>query len=145
MTYEAMCIYIFQQEGFPDWEEARQMTSRKTTIRTARQICMYLGSIFFPSMSLGMLGEPFGKDHATVLHSKQTIVNDITTRPDFNVKVKTYIHYLRKVKASDDVNEISKQLKDREIFDRVMDVIDKMELVARVYCELTNKQLIAVK
>jgi hypothetical protein len=145
MTYEAMCIYVFQQEGFPDWEEARQMVSRKKEIRTARQICMYLGSVFFPSMSLANLGNPFGQDHATVIHAKKTIVNDTTTRPDFNMKVKAYLHYLRRVIVSDDANEISRQLKEREVFDKFMDVLDKMELVARVYCELTNKQIINVK
>jgi hypothetical protein len=85
------------------------------------------------------------QDHATVIHAKKTIVNDTTTRPDFNMKVKAYLHYLRRVIVSDDANEISRQLKEREIFDKFMDVLDKMELVARVYCELTNKQIINVK
>jgi chromosomal replication initiation ATPase DnaA len=51
---------------------------QKREVVQVRQICMYFGCQF-TNLSLVAIGEPFDKDHATVLHSKKTISNLIDT------------------------------------------------------------------
>ena len=52
--------------------------SRKRELAQVRQLCMYFGDKYI-ECSLAKLGEPFGKDHSTVLYSIKVINNLLDT------------------------------------------------------------------
>lgn len=54
-------------------------TSRKRDIVQARQISMYLCRSLVPNCSLAAIGSSTGKDHSTVLHSCNTVVDLMAT------------------------------------------------------------------
>lgn len=140
MTYVDMCKYIFKEEGFPDWRWARVDKSRTAEIKTARQICYYMGSIFYNGMTLNQLAEPFGQNHATVIHSIKTINNLRETEKTFDTRITNYIEA---VSRWIDGNVITARVqKEKELAAMLLAKIEEMELIAKVYCVLTDKKMI---
>jgi len=67
-------------------KEDLQLKTREETIREARQVCMYYLKIHTKA-SLQRIGLYYKKDHATVLHSVNTVKNQMDTNKYFNQKI----------------------------------------------------------
>lgn len=68
-------------------EKAVMSKNRKAELRVPRQIIMTLLCENFPDISLAKIGRRCGgKDHATVLHAKKTILNWTETNKEFKSK-----------------------------------------------------------
>jgi hypothetical protein len=140
MTYTDMCKYIFKEEGFPDWRWARLDRSRTAEIKTARQICVYLGSIFYNGMTLNQLGEPFGQKHCNVIHSIKVINNLRETEKVFDTRIANYIEAVSKWIDGNIVTTRVK--KEKELASMLLAKIAEMELIAKVYCVLSDKKMV---
>jgi len=140
MTYLEMCKYVFKEEGFPDWRWTHKKRSRKEELKTARQICMYLGNHYFNGISLRQVAEPFGLDHATAIHAFKVIRNRRDTERLFNEKMEKYIHDLDQL--FNDSIILNRVTKEADLAKMLMAKIKEMELIAKVYCVLTEKKMI---
>ncbi len=78
----------------------RNTKFRKREFVLVRQIVMTIIKAY-TRRSLTAVGEIYGKDHATVLHSKKTIDNLIDTDVAFSRKYKEIIHEIRMKSAYD--------------------------------------------
>ncbi len=139
MTYIEMCKYIFKEEGFSDFKSVQKSKSREGTIKTARQICMYLGTVYFNGITLTLLAEPFGKKHTTAIHSIKTINNLRETESKFDEKIKNYIFNLDQLFHESII--MARITKERELANMLLDKIEDMKLIAKVYCVLANKKI----
>lgn len=142
MTYEEICIYVFLNEKV-GWE-LRDSKKRDRELVTARQICVYLGNSFFPKMSWSALARPFSKDHATAMHAAAVVKDLMFGDIAFRQKIFTYSNYIseqEKERIEKELKAILK-LKDEETLRKLLSVVDKMELVAKIYCEITNQKII---
>ena len=81
MIEEIVCNYF----GVAKYEIMRK--TRLTDYCRPRQVCMYFYKKY-TKYSLARIGMIFGKDHATVLHSCETINNLIYTEKEFAFKIK---------------------------------------------------------
>ena len=86
-----------------------QQTKRDTELVYARQLCMYFGKVYKVG-SLDFIGEPFGKDHATVHHSIGVINNYIFTDP---LKRQAIAQYEKTLDGYKTVMELDKQLEEQ--------------------------------
>ena len=140
MTYIEMCKYVFREEGFSDWKRLRQSESRKAELKTARQICMYLGDAYFNGITLKQLAAPFGLDHATAIHSKKAITNRRDTERAFDEKMKAYFHNLDQLFQESII--LTRITKERELAAMLLAKIEDMKLIAKVYCVLSDKKMV---
>jgi hypothetical protein len=60
----------------------------------------------------------------------------------FGEKVLEYMKYVREQNKIDAEEQAKKLYEDRDKIEKLYDLIDKMELVAKVYCDITNKKMI---
>ena len=141
MTYETMCQYVFKQESVP-WALS-STKSRKKNLVHARQLCMSLGAEFFNRMTLETLGLMFGKDHATVMHSKKTIKNEVETNRLEAQKYNEYYAYIKSKVYRDRKIVIDQASKDKAKMKRLLKAIGEFKDVIDVYCEITNQKLIS--
>lgn len=72
--------------------------NRKRPVTTARQISMYF-MYHSGRYTLKMVGDFFGRDHTTVIHSLNTVKDLMETEPDFfdmveKMRKVSYVHYV---------------------------------------------------
>lgn len=67
-------------------DELRSKNRRRHIVKP-RQIAIYLGG-FFTKLTLTYIGEYFGKDHTTILHSINTVKDLLETDPDYVMEIK---------------------------------------------------------
>ncbi len=140
MTYIELCKYVFKTEGFTDFARAAKKKSRKDELKTARQICIYLGSVYFNGITLRKLAEPFGQRHANAIHSIKTISNRRDTEKPFNAWIETYIKDIDQLFTREII--LMRVTKERELADLLIQKIEEMELIAKVYCLLKDKTIV---
>ena len=80
MIEEIVCSY------FSITEAEMMLKTRKVEFCRPRQVAMYFYRLH-TKYSLARIGMIFGKDHATVLHSCETINNLIDTEKEFALKI----------------------------------------------------------
>jgi len=81
-VYNTVIDTVCSFEGYSAEEIKSSSNSRKREIVMIRQQCIYFGKRL-TKLSLQKLADPFGKDHATSLHSIRTIQNLIDTQKPF--------------------------------------------------------------
>lgn len=141
MTYDEICKYVFDKELI-SWDDC-DSKSRFRPLVMARQISMFLGHWFYPALSWSTLALPFKKDHATAMYSIQNINNLMSTDKDFRVKVHSYIEFVGAKLQEQQIAEVERilKLKDADMVKTLISLVDKMELVARIYCSITGKSI----
>lgn len=142
MNYEDICRYIFQSEGI-DWLQ-HDSKKRDRSLVEARYISIFLGNWFYPGITWSELGRIFGKDHATAMHSIKCIKDLMFSNKDFRLRMCGYIEHIKSTIAIRDKIEMQSILaiKNTDTLNTLISVIDKMELVAKIYCEITNQKII---
>ncbi len=135
-----MCKYIFKEEGFPDWRYDRMKNARTEKLKTARQICMYFGHIYFNGVTLKQLAEPFNRDHATAIHSIKVVRNRAEVEKDFKRKIDEYKITIDRL--FDESIILMRVSKEKELAGMLLAKIKDMELIARVYCVLSDKKMV---
>lgn len=141
MTYDEICRYVFDKELIV-WDDCASK-SRYRPLVMARQISMFLGHWFYPTLSWSMLALPFKRDHATAMYSIQNITNLMTTDKDFRIKVHSYIEFIDAKLQEQQITEVERilKLKDTDMVKTLISLVDKMELVAKIYCSITGKSI----
>ena len=142
MTYTEMCKYVFEQEGFPDWEDWKLSKSREKDIRRARQICIYLGDLFFKQVSSGRLAAIFGQDHATALHSIKVIQNDCKTDKNLTLRISTYMSHIKEEIGLQEADRINLNIQYQYVMSEAADIINRMGVIAQAYCDITGKKMV---
>ena len=142
MNYELICKYVFASEGV-DWL-LHDSKKRDRELVFARQLSMYLGNQFYPKETWKNLASIFGKDHATAMTSVEVVKNLMFSNADIRRKVFTYCGYFKELKKNKDEAEMKNILavKDAQTLNSLLEVIDKMELVAKIYCQITNNKIV---
>lgn len=140
MTYDEICQYVFEEEGV-SWD-MRLSRKRDRGLVIARQISIYIGNWFHPRLTWSFLGEPFKRDHATAIHAVRTINDLMEFDKTLRAKIFGYLDYVREKSKKDAESEVMKTLQDRRNIEAVLELVSKMELVAKVYCEITDKRII---
>jgi chromosomal replication initiation ATPase DnaA len=84
MKYADMIRIVFEAEGLDPSD-----LSRRGRLPETRAICYTLGKMN-TRLSLDQLGEPFGFNHATVLHGLKQIQNLSQTDKDLKHRLKQY-------------------------------------------------------
>jgi len=72
----------------------REGKCRKRELTKARQIGHYAAVVLF-RYTLQTVGDFYGKDHATILHSRRTVQNEIDTNKEYKLEV---LHVFNKLK-----------------------------------------------
>ena len=140
MTYEEMCRYVAAREGFTDWDAfVKASKVRKENLRFTRQLCMYLGSTCFPKLSYKKLGDVFMKDHATAMHSIQTISFEQYNNRTLAHKISAYVQEITQL-IYGDIQKVPPEY--NEMVANIMPTIQKMRIIAEAYCEITGKRIV---
>lgn len=144
MNYETICKYVFEKENI-SWE-LHDSKKRDVGLVLARQISIYVVDFLYPNETWTVLGSMFKKDHASAMHSVKQINDLMTYDSDLRRKVFAYCDYARQIEAQEKEREIKEmlELRNTETMRTLLDVIDKMELVAKIYCEITNNKIVKV-
>jgi hypothetical protein len=142
MNYEMICKYVFANEGV-DWL-LHDSKKRDRELVFARQLSIYIGNTFFPDETWATLGAIFHRDHATAMHAVKNIKDLMFSDAEIRRKVFTYSEYFKDLKKNKDEAEMKNILavKDAQTLNAILNVIDKMELVAQIYCQITNNKII---
>ncbi len=84
MNYEEIINVVFTSEGLDPSD-----LSNKSKLVEARAICYSLGRNI-AKLELSKLGEPFNRDHSTVIHGMKTLKNLIETEKSTAHKYQNY-------------------------------------------------------
>lgn len=136
MEYIDMCKYIFNEEKI-DWE-LHNSKSRKKELVEARYISIYLGNYFYPKLKQRDLGIVFDKCREDAWHAIKQIGSLLITDKELKAKVDKYIMY---ISIEIQIHNINTTLVETSK-NKLLDVLDKMEEVVKLYCKLTNTKLI---
>jgi hypothetical protein len=140
MTYEELCKYVFSEERVA-WE-LRTLNDRKRPLVMARQISIYLGNWFFTELTNKELSGIFNKDHASTNHAIKTIKALLFSDKNLRIRMDKYLMILRNRIKEDDQNKVVELMQNQSARDKLLETIESMELVAKVYCDLTGFKLI---
>lgn len=142
MTYEEISKFVFNREII-DWEQ-RDSKKRDRPLVEARQTSIFLGNWFYPKITWAELGKMFSRDHATAMHSVRAVKNEMATNKSYRIKVHGYINEInaRTVESREAEIDGLLKIKDVDTLKSLLDTISQMELVAKVYCKITNQKII---
>ena len=120
-----------------------QQTKRDTELVYARQLCMYFGKEFEVG-SLEFIGDPFGKNYSTVIHSCKVINNYVYTDRLKREAIEKYRDYLNGYKTimaldkhlEDEINFLTERLSVAE--QRLINLFLIMDKAEKIIKELTN-------
>ena len=142
MTYETICRYVFACERI-DWS-LHDSKKRDRELVFARQVSIYLGNSFYPGMTWVALAAIFKKDHATAMHAVKSITNLMFSDSDIRQKMLKYSseiqNHIRKRRETE--IKVMLKMKNSDTLSALLTVIDKMELVAKIYCDITNNKIV---
>lgn len=139
MNYTELCKYVFSEERV-DWE-LHATESRKRELVLARQISVYLGNWFFPEIINRDLAGIFGKDHAIATHSIKAIKSLLYSDKNLRIRIDKYLRIIREKIKEENQKEVLQAVKEQQMRDKLMESIASMELIAKVYCDITGMQL----
>lgn len=139
MNYEDVCKYVFSME-IVDWE-LRSYVSRKRELVQARQISIYLGDWFWPKMTDRELTEIFGQDHCMAHHSLKSVKALLFSDKEYRAKMDRYLRDISKKIKESQSKEVKRAVEDEIVKKKIMESIKEMEIIARVYCDLTGMTL----
>ena len=139
MEYLDICKYVFSEEVV-DWE-LHTLESRKRQLVLARQISIYLGNWFYPTITDRELAAVFNKDHATASHAIKTIKQLLFSDKALRLRMDKYLRIVREKIKADQQKEVLKAAREKSIREKLLETIDSMELIAKVYCDITGKEL----
>jgi len=144
MDYETICKYVFANEGIP-WE-LHDTKKRDRELVTARQISIYIRYTLYPDETWLILGQMFSRDHSTAMHAVKNIKDLMFSNCEIRQKIFSYTEALKQQAKSLEETEMKALIaaKDGETLKALLTTIDKMELVAKIYCEITNNKLVKV-
>jgi len=91
-------------------------------------------------MTLNQLGEPFGQKHCNVIHSIKVINNLRETEKVFDTRITNYIEAVSKWIDGNIVT--ARVQKEKELAKMLLAKIEEMELIAKVYCVLSDKKMV---
>jgi hypothetical protein len=140
MTYEDICKYVFEQSNI-EWE-IKDSRKRDRELVDARQISMYLGNWFYPILTWSALSKPFGRDHATAMSAVSHVRDIMFSDKIFRAKVIDYLNYITEQNKIDMEDQVRQFAEDQNKFGKAIDFIDKMEIIAKVYCDIMGKKII---
>jgi hypothetical protein len=140
MTYEELCKYVFSEERV-DWE-LHAIEDRKRQLVVARQISMYLGDWFFPQIPYVQLAGIFEKDHATCSHALKTIKALLFSDKSLRFRIDKYLKVIREKIKNEEQNQVVVLMQNENAREKLLETIESMELVARVYCDLAGLKLV---
>lgn len=142
MNYEEICQYVFKEEGL-DWQ-LRISKRRDDDLKTARQIAMYLGNVFYPEITWSDLARVFSKDHATAIHSVKVINNRMDVDKRFVEKIVNYKKHIKGIADSVRDSKDAELLTDSVglIHTTLLELTSRMRIIALAYCQLTNNKIV---
>jgi hypothetical protein len=140
MEYIELCKYVFSEERV-DWE-LHAIEDRKRQLVVARQISMYLGDWFFPQLSYKELAGIFGKDHSTCSHALKTIKELLFSDKSLRFRMDKYLKIIHDKIKNDEQSQVVQLMQNENAREKLLETIESMELVARVYCDLTGLKLV---
>jgi hypothetical protein len=140
MTYEEIAKYIFSEERV-DWE-LHKLKDRHRQLVLARQIAIYIAHWFYPAITNRELGEIFGQDHANANHSIKSVSNLLFSDKELRSRVDKYLIILREKIRNENQELIQSQMNDEKFKKKLTDAIDQMEMIAKVYADMTGMKLI---
>ncbi|MCK9281575.1 MAG: hypothetical protein M0P71_13195 [Melioribacteraceae bacterium] len=114
--------------------------SRRGPLCHTRQICIFLGRMFFKCLSYSELGKLFLKKHSTVISAIKTIACEREYNKELNQKLVDYIDDIKLINNTPDT------IPDIDVIsDSITLITERMRIIAEAYCQLTNNQIIAIK
>ena len=143
MIYLDVCHYVFEQEEIPWIDHDLKYRGRELVI--ARQISMYLGRWFFPTMTDRERADIFRLDHTTSQHAYKTIRNLMYSDKDLRVRIDKYLVYIKEEIRKSNEEKYIKQLEDEKFREKLLATIDSMELIAKVYCDIKGLKLTKIE
>jgi len=143
MIYSDLCHYVFSEENMA-WSD-HALKYRKRELVIARQISMYLGRWFFPIHTDKELAEIFNQDHATSQHAFKTVRNLMFSDKEFRCKIDKYLAYIKEEIRKSKEESFLKQMEDEKFREKLLDTIDSMELIAKVYCDIKGLKLTKIE
>lgn len=139
MEYIDICKYIFAEERV-DWE-LHNFKSRRRQLVQARQISMYLGNWFYPNITDKLLAGIFGLDHASAQASFKAVKKLLFSDKAYRANMDKYLMQIRERIKKEEAERNEKLLQDEMFRKKLLDTIESMELIAKVYCDIKNKKL----
>ena len=95
LNYKTVCDFIESNEEYT--HDQINVKSHKREFVTVRQLCMYF-CLNKTNTSLALIGNYYGRDHATVIHARKTINNLYDTDSSIRKKIDEYNTHFIKVK-----------------------------------------------
>lgn len=139
MKYEELCKYVFSEQQV-DWE-LHNFKSRKRQLVQAKQICIYLGRWFFNGLRDIDLTEPLGIERSGYFHAQKSVKSLMFSDKQYRTNMDKYLLEIRKRIKEEDIAMIEK-LQEEELYrKKLLDTIDSMEIVAKVYCDIKGLKL----
>ena len=139
MTPIEIAQYVFKELSI-DWEFHR-LKNRKRELITAKYTSIYLINWFYPK-KLNECVELFGIDRCTLIHAIKSIKDLLFSDKWYRRDMDKYLEELRKKINAEEEQVIDRMMADERARQSILDTIDKMELIAKVYCEIMNKKMI---
>ena len=139
MTTIEIAKYIFKEQSM-DWE-FHCIKSRKRELITAKYTSIYLVNWFYPK-KLNECIDLFGIDRCTIIHAIKQVKNLLFSDKWFRKDMDKYMNDLREKINAEEKNVIDRMMEDERAKQSILDTIDKMELIAKVYCEIMNKKIV---
>jgi hypothetical protein len=141
MTYEELCKYVFSEERV-DWE-LHAFKSRKRQLVQARQISIYLANWFWPKRYTNVeLTKIFGQDHSSAQSSFKTVSKLLFSDKQYRTNMDKYLHVIRDRIKNEVIEQNERLIQEETVRKKLLDTIDSMEIIARVYCDIKGMKLI---
>src|SRR4030042_2087148 len=137
MTSIEIAKYIFKEQSM-DWE-FHCIKNRKRELITAKYTSIYLVNWFYPKR-INECVDLFGIDRCTIIHAIKQVKNLLFSDKWFRKDMDKYMNELREKINAEEKNVIDRMMEDERAKQSILDTIDKMELIAKVYCEIMNKK-----
>jgi len=134
MEYKELAKYVFAMERV-DWE-LHSYKSRKRQLVQARQISIYLANWFWPLMPDRELTELFNQDHCMVHHTLKSVKSLLFSDKDYRAKMDRYLRDISNKIKEEDIIKIKKEMEEESFRKKILDTIDSMEIIARVYADI---------
>jgi len=144
MDYETIAKYVFANEHVP-WE-LHDSKKRDRELVISRQISIYIQNSLHPEDTWVALGSMFKKDHATAMHAVKNIKDLMFSDVELRARILVYSQYINdqeKIRKETEIKNIL-AFKNVETLNTLLAMIDKMELIAKVYCDITNSKIVKV-
>jgi uncharacterized protein (DUF934 family) len=103
---------------------------------------MYLGNWFWPNLTDRELEKPFELKHASAWHAIKHIKALLFSDKELRIRIDKYLKIIRDQIKNDDQSKVVLLMQNENARDKLLETIDSMELVAKVYCDLTGMKLV---